>query len=187
MPEKKVYLVHGFEATPNGGWRSWVMNELRGKDIYACALPMPSPADPVCEEWVAEISRVVARGDGDAIFLVGHSLGVPAILRFLESAPEGTRIAGAVLVSGPSRTIGKSKIEHFLEKPFDYARIRSRCGTFSVIHGDNDDRVPFSHAEELSRELGADLVVVPNGGHLNGSSGFRTLPECMAALGKMMA
>ena len=43
---KKVFIVHGFEGEPNGGWRPWLMGELAKKDIYACALPMPIPSSP---------------------------------------------------------------------------------------------------------------------------------------------
>ncbi len=98
---KKVFIIHGFAATPNGGWRSWLMSELSTKNIYASALAMPTPAQPVLSEWVKEISRHVERNKNDEIYLVGHSLGSSAILRHLESAPAGLIIAGAVLVSCP--------------------------------------------------------------------------------------
>ncbi len=71
---KKVFIIHGFEGSPNGGWRPWIMAELEKKDIYACALSMPDPENPLCSEWVAEIQRHVQRNKGDEIYLVGHSL-----------------------------------------------------------------------------------------------------------------
>lgn len=54
---KKVFLIHGFQGSPNGGWRPWLMAELKKQDVYACALSMPDPENPVCAEWVLEISR----------------------------------------------------------------------------------------------------------------------------------
>ncbi|MBI4599005.1 alpha/beta hydrolase, partial [Candidatus Uhrbacteria bacterium] len=81
---KKVFIIHGFEGSPNGGWRPWLMAELEKQEIYACALSMPMPENPVCDEWVGEISRHIERNSDDKIYLVGHSLGVPAILRYLE-------------------------------------------------------------------------------------------------------
>lgn len=77
------------------------MTELEKKDVYACALSMPNPEEPICFEWVEEIARHVERNKNDEIYLVGHSLGVPAILRYLEK-PESQTIAGSILVSGPS-------------------------------------------------------------------------------------
>ena len=185
---KKVFIIHGFEGSPNGGWRPWLMGELEKSGIYACALSMPSPENPVCVEWIEEISRHIERNKNDEIYLVGHSLGVPAILRYLESAPAGTNIAGVVLVSGPCEKVKDAKeIDHFLEKPFDFKTIKSKAQKFTIIHGDNDDVVPSNNAEKLSKELDGKLIFVSNGGHLNGGSGWFKLPECLESLRIMMS
>jgi len=44
---KKVFIIHGFEGEPNGGWRPWLMRELAKFDVYASALPMPTPEKPI--------------------------------------------------------------------------------------------------------------------------------------------
>lgn len=185
---KKVFIIHGFNGTPNGGWRSWLMGELAAMDVYACALPMPSPQAPVLEDWIAELGRVLEREDPTETILVGHSLGVPTILRRLQRAPEGFRIAGAVLVSGPIATIDANHaVDPFLREPFDLESIRRRIARAAVIHGDDDDRVPLAHGERLAAALSAPLVVVPGGGHLNGKSGWRTLPQALEAIEGMLA
>lgn len=179
---KKVFIIHGYQGSPNGGWRPWLMSELEDLDIYACALSMPSPSEPICEEWMEEIARHVETNKNDEIYLVGHSLGVPAILRYLEKKYMGENVKGAVLVSGPVGLTQNKTLDEFLNTPFDFEKIKSKVSKFVVIHGDNDPRVPLSDAEILSTELDASLVIVKNGGHLNGSSGFRQLPECLDAL-----
>ncbi|MBU6389274.1 alpha/beta hydrolase [Patescibacteria group bacterium] len=182
---KKVFIIHGFEGSPNGGWRPWLMAELGKADIYACALAMPRPDAPICREWIAEIARHCIQSTHDEIYLVGHSLGVPAILRYLETAT-AQPIAGAVLVSGPSEKTDNRAIDTFLEKSFDFERVRKNCGKMFVIHGDNDPLVPIKDAEFLSEKLKADLIIVKNGGHLNGSSGWLALPQCLEALQRLM-
>ncbi|MED7634188.1 UNVERIFIED_CONTAM: serine hydrolase family protein, partial [Lactobacillus paragasseri] len=149
-----------------------------------CALPMATPDMPVCDEWVAEIARVVEResGKGDEIILVGHSLGVCAILRYLEGAMSDVALEGAVLVSGPFESIGKSKIENFLDRPFDFAKIKPKIGKVAIIHGDNDPNVPPAHAEKFAEVFGVPVTWVANGGHLDGQSGWHTLPECLDAI-----
>jgi hypothetical protein len=77
---KKVFIIHGFQGSPNGGWRPWLMVELDKLDIYACALPMPTPDEPKCEEWVAEIAGVIPEVNED-IFLVGPMVGM-GLIRF---------------------------------------------------------------------------------------------------------
>lgn len=180
----RVFIIHGFEGTPNGGWRPWLMGQLASIDVYACALPMPSPYDPKKEDWVSEISRAVGT-PSEEVFLVGHSLGVPATLQYLQSLPEGSKIGGAVLVSGPFRNVEdkfKVFLESFFHPEFDFDRIKKACAQFAVIHGDNDPLVPFHDAEEFSEALSSELIKIPNGGHLNGSSGWRELPAAFRAL-----
>ncbi len=183
---KKVFIVHGYRSMPNGGWRPWLMGELASSSVYACALSMPDPDAPQPDAWVEEIARHVERNIQDEIYLVGHSLGVPAILRYLEKASLATRIAGAVLVSGPVERIAvNTRVDAFLEAPFAYETIRSKLGKVCVIHGDNDERVPLGHGEQLARGLSAELIVIPGGGHLNGTSGWTALPQVKEALARM--
>jgi predicted alpha/beta hydrolase family esterase len=182
---KRVFIIHGFKGSPNGGWRPWLMGELEKQEIYACALSMPTPENPVCAEWIDEISRHIERNTNDEIYLVGHSLGAPAILRYLESA-QAKKIFGAVLVSGPSEKNGNRKIDSFLDKNFDFEKIKSNCKKFAIIHGDNDPNVPLDNAKFLSQNLNDELIIVENGGHLNSSAGWFKLPQCLEVLNKMM-
>lgn len=183
---QKVFIIHGLGGNPNGGWRPWLMGKLGKKDIYAAALSMPSPEKPVCTEWVKEISRHIERNAADEIYLIGHSLGVPAILRYLEAAPKKIHLAGVILVSGRAKKLKEKRLSDFLQKPFDFAKIKTKTKQFLIIHGDNDTVVPFENAEFLSKALDTPLVVVKNGGHLNGSSGWYTLSHCLTGLLAMM-
>lgn len=184
MTEPRVFIVHGFEGTPNGGWRPWLMGQLALANVYACALPMPLPYTPTKNGWIGEIQHAVPEPN-ENIFLVGHSLGVPAILHYLQTLPEGVKIGGAILVSGPYRNVddGYSELlESFFEPAYNFEKIKKTCDNFVVIHGDNDPVVAFSDAEEFSKALSCELVSIPNGGHLNGSSGWRELPQALKAL-----
>lgn len=156
------------------------MGELEKHGIYACALSMPSPDDPRREEWIEEIARHVERNKNDEIYLVGHSLGAPAVLCYLEMVERPIR--GAVLVSGPAEKTDNEKVNRFFETPFDYENIRRKSAAFAVIHGDEDPIVPLSDANTLRDNLKAELFVVKGGKHLNGSSGCFVLPECLTAL-----
>ena len=182
---KKVFIIHGFQGMPNGGWRPWLMGELEKKNIYACSLPMPDPEWPLCSEWVGEIERSVEWSVGDEVYLVGHSLGATAILRYLEN-DNVHPIQGAVLVAGPISKNDNRTIDNFLEDGFDFSTISSKCGRFAVIQGDDDPSVPMKDAERLSSELSAELTVVQGGKHLNTSAGWFELPPCLDALDEMM-
>jgi predicted alpha/beta hydrolase family esterase len=184
---KKVFIIHGFNGAPNGAWRPWLLGELSKKDIYACALPMPTPDKPEKDEWIKTISNAVGV-PSEEIFLVGHSLGVPALLRYLETLNENQKIGGAVLVSGPVFEIkkeGYERVNSFLVPPFNFEHLKNVCKKFVVIHGEDDKSVPFSDGEFLSKNFSCELIPIPNGGHLNGSAGWRELPQLLESLEKM--
>jgi uncharacterized protein len=181
---KKVFIVHGFEGSPNGGWRPWLMGELETRDIYACALPMPTPADPVCAEWIYEIERQVIQHQEDEIYLIGHSLWWPAILRFLETT-NGKNICWVILVSSPSEKNINKKLDSFLENKFDLEKIKKSAKQFAIIHGDNDPLVPVEQALFLAENLKSPLILIKGGEHLNGSAWWFQLPECLEILEKM--
>ena len=182
---KKVFLIHGFEGSPNGGWRPWLMAELAKKDIYACSLSMPNPDKPKLSEWLEEIKRHVSKNKKDDIYLVGHSLGGTAILRYLETYKD-SNIKGIISVSAPCEKTNNKKIDGFLKDEFNFKKIKSRIDKIVIIHGDNDPVVPISDAQKIAKELNGKLILIPNGQHLNGSAGFLQLPECLNGLMKMM-
>jgi predicted alpha/beta hydrolase family esterase len=145
---------------------------------------MPKPFTPSKDEWIEEIGRAVGAPD-ENIFLVGHSLGVPAVLQYIQSLPDDVKIGGAVLVSGPIRNVPdeySTRMETFFHPDWDFSKIEKACKKFAVIHGDNDTVVAFSDAQEFSKALSCELVSIPNGGHLNGSSGHRELPQALTVL-----
>ncbi len=182
---RKVFIVHGLQGSPNGGWRPWLMGELEKKDVYAAALAMPNPDEPILSEWVREIARHVEGNPVDHIYLVGHSLGVPAILRYLEKT-KSKNIKGIVLVSGPIFGTANKKVLKFLKTPFDFKKIKSKVEKIVVIHGGDDRAVPVEQGIRLSQELVGRLIIIKNGGHLNGSSGWYRLPECLESLDEML-
>ena len=183
---KKVYLIHGFEGSPNGGWRPYIMRELGKLDIYACALPMLSPDKPILDEWLNEIDQYIKRDIGDEIYLVGHSLGGTTILRYLEKF-DSKNIKGVLIVSAPCILRNEtSRISEFLKEEFHWNVIKNKISKISVIHGDNDTLVPVSEAEKISSELNGELIIIQGGKHLNGSAGYTELPEALLTLIKMV-
>lgn len=186
---KKVFLIHGYGGEPNGGWRPWLLGKLAREGVWACAPALPTPENPHKDEWIAEVARQVGTPT-EEVFLVGHSLGVPTLLHYIESLPIGTKIGGLVLVSGIIHVVPDKEryipINHFYDTGFDYGHIKNIVRNFCVIHGDNDQSVPFIQAEELSKLFSCSLIPIHNGGHLNGSSGWYELPEALDALITMM-
>ena len=182
---KKVFLIHGFQGSPNGGWRPWLMAELEKQDVYACALSMQNPDEPILSEWLEEIKRHIDKNLNDDIYLVGHSLGGTAILRYLEHF-DSPNLKGVIVASAPCHQNTIDKIANFLHADFNWEVMKNKVDHVAVIHGDNDPNVPVSDAEEIARQPDGKLILIPNGKHLNGSAGFTELPEALSVLSEMM-
>jgi predicted alpha/beta hydrolase family esterase len=155
------------------------MHELALKNIPAYSLLMPNTQNPVAREWVAEIDKQIDN-DSEDVILVGHSLGVSAILRYLEKFPT-RRFKGAVFVSGFVEKLEVDnpesvfrKIDDFVDPAIIFHDIRKTAQKFVVIHGEKDTIVPLVYTEQIVQGLGAELVVVKDGDHFS----QKTQPIC---------
>lgn len=187
---KKVYMIHGFNGSPDRNWFPWLAKELAKQNIESCVLSMPTPRYPIKDEWIENIKKNIGTPNED-VFLIGHSLGASTILRYLETLSKDEKIGGAVLVSGAIKYVQGpgdryDLLNKFLDQPFDFEKIKSVCKKFIVIHGIDDPIVEFSNAEEISERLSCELIFIPNGGHLNDKAGFTELQEVLDSLLKII-
>lgn len=173
--QKRIFIIHGWEGSPNSNWFPWLKENLDNVGIKVEALEMPSPNDPVMSEWVGHIKSAVGEPD-ENMYLIGHSLGVIAILRYLESLGDEEKIGGVILVAGFPEPIGYEELNSFFETPLDYEKVKAHAKKFIAIHSDNDPYVPTRNGELLRDNLGAELIFIENGGHLNAGDGFFELP-----------
>lgn len=172
---KKVYIIHGWEGTPEANWFPWLKKELTQKGIDAIVPLMPNTNNPNCVEWVNFLQKNLINPDENT-YLVGHSLGVITILRYLELLPEGLKIGGAILVAGFSEPIGLKELDNFFQTSLNYEKVKNSAKMFVAIHSDNDHIVPIEKGYLLKDRLGAELVIIPNAGHLNEGDGYFKLP-----------
>lgn len=171
----KIIILHGWQGYPEENWYPWLKSELEKKGHEVIVPYFPEPDYPDLGTWVRNLKGIVGSVDETYVF-VGHSLGCVTILRFLESLKDDQKIGGAVLVAAPSGDLGIKEILSFVEKPFDWGRIRSRCRYFSVINSDDDPYIPTSHAYVLKDKLRAKLIIKKRCKHLSAAAGFLKLP-----------
>jgi len=172
---KKTYIIHGWEANPNCNWFPWLKEELTKRNIKAIVPIMPNTNTPDCTEWVKHLKQIIKNPDKNT-YLVGHSLGVIAILRFLELIPMNNKIGGIILVAGFSEPIGFKVLNSFFQTTLNYEKIKKSVKMIIVINSDNDPYVPIENGYLLRDKLEAKLIIIPNAGHLNEGDGFFRLP-----------
>src|SRR4030042_2041969 len=120
---------------------------------------MPNADKPLMFEWLSYLQEIIGEPDENTYF-IGHSLGVCAILRYLESLPEDKKIGGAVLVAGFPEPIAYEELNSFFATPLDYDKIKSIVKKIVAISSDNDPYVPLEQGEIMRDKLGAKLIVV---------------------------
>jgi len=180
---KRAFIIHGWEGSPNSNWFPWLKKELENNGFSIVAPQMPNAANPKMEEWLAYLQEIIGNVDENT-YLIGHSLGVIAILRFLERL-ENQKIGGAVLVAGFPEPIGIEDLGSFFETPLDYEKAKKSADHFVAIHSDNDPYVSLRNGEILRGKLGAKLIIMKNAGHLNEGNGHFELPIALEEILKM--
>ena len=177
----RAYIIHGWGGSQRSNWFPWLEERSEAEGIRTRTLAMPDPDHPRLSDWLAGLRAAIGLPD-DETFLIGHSLGAMAILRYLESLEEGERVGGAILVAGFPESIGIREIDNFFDPPLDYEKVRLSAGRLAAINSDNDPYVPLRQGEILRDKLGAEFSVLAGAYHINQESGFFELPEALEIL-----
>ena len=171
----KVIIVHGWGADSLSNWFPWLQSELEKKGFEVLCPDFPTTQTPQLTDWITHLNKLT-RVDGETI-MVGHSLGAPFILRYLEQLPRSTKVKAAFLVSGFERSLGFPETDNFVIKPFNWDKIKKSCNKFYVINSDDDPYIPLSIGKDLAKKLGVPLTIEHNAGHINAPGGFLSYPK----------
>lgn len=184
--DMQVYIVHGYAASPSDHWFPWLRQKLQQQGATVTVIELPSPDAPRPGEWQRAIERQV-RGLDESTYFVAHSLGSIALLRYLDSAPAGTRIGGYVLVSGfNDRLPALPQLDSFVTPDLDNGRLVGMTRHRVVIAAADDSIVPFALSRDLATAVASSFVPAERGGHFLASDGYRQFPLVLQELQKAM-
>ena len=183
--QKKIIIVHGWEASPENHWFPWLKLELLKLGCAVLIPAMPNTNHPIMNEWVLHLEHIIGKPNENT-YLVGHSLGSVAIVRYLESLSEREKIGGVILVAGFLEPIGYAELDSFFATPFDFEKIKSITKNIISIHSGNDSVVPMRNSELIEDNLGAERIIVQNAGHFNGGDGFTEFPIVLEKMRELM-
>ena len=125
------------------------------------------------DSWMGMFGSYLDKIDENTMF-VAHSLGPAFVLSVLEKIHVKVKacffVAGFVsLLNNDFDKFNKT----FVEKDFDWDKIKNNCSKFVVINSKDDPYVPFEEGEKLAGKLGAELIALDKAGHINAEFGFK--------------
>jgi hypothetical protein len=182
---KRVIVVHGYGGHPDENWFPWLKSELEKQGIETMVPQMPNTDTPKLQEWLPYLQDLIGKPDADT-YLVGHSLGCIAILRYLESLKNNAQMGGVILVSGFAEPIHFTELNNFFTLKLDDSLIQLATKEMVAINSDNDEHVPLWQGEKIAERFNARLIVLHNAGHINAKSGFKKLPIVLSELQDML-
>ena len=172
---KRVFVVHGWDGTPEDGWFPWLKRELETRGFEVFIPQLPDAGSPRIHKWVPALAKVVGIPDEQSYF-VGHSMGCQTIARYLESLPEGVKIGGVVFVAGFfKRLMGleddpdvQETDKHWLGTPINLEKVKSHLPKSAAIFSDDDPWVPVDNQDDFKDILGSEIIIEHGKGHFTG-------------------
>ena len=110
---QRAIIVHCWEGYPDYCWYPSVKKELEAKGFIVSVPAMPETDLPEMSKWIPKLQEIIGVPDGE-LYLIGHSIGCAAILRYLEILGEKQKVGGVVLVAGFTENVGYEEIQSFL-------------------------------------------------------------------------
>jgi uncharacterized protein len=179
----KAAIIHGTKGSPAGNWFPWLAAELESRGIETLVPSLPTPDGQNLNSWLQAFDAQVGTLPSESL-LIGHSVGAVFALRLLERVknPVGT----AVIVAGFTGKLGLPEYDalnsSFVFGAFNWPVIRRNSKRIICLAGDNDPYVPTEQGKEIAEGLGAKLIVIPGGGHLNAEFGYTNFPRLLDEL-----
>lgn len=187
---KRVFIIHGWMGFPEEAWFPWLKRELEQRGIEVHVPRMPNADKPNIDAWVSFLEGKISTPDNE-LFLVGHSIGVQTILRYLETID--VEVGGIVGVAGfyklapdfvedPAAAV---IAEPWLTRPMDDEKIRRNAGHIVAFFSNDDPYVPIENEELFKQRLEAETHVVSGKGHM-GRYDMTEAPQVLNGLLGMM-
>lgn len=185
---KEAIIVHGWEGSPEEPMHNWLKKEIEKKGYNVSVPKMPNPSAPKIKAWVGHLKKFTKLIDEDA-YLIGHSVGSQAVLRYVQTLKTNKKIKGIILIA-PWMHLDATTIEEegeevrkiakpWMETPINWKKVKSHCKNFVCIFSNNDPYVPLSDRRIFKNKLKAKVITLKNRGHFTESDNIKKLPEVL--------
>lgn len=185
MKKHKIYLIHGYTASPKSNWFPNFKKTLENEHIEISILHMPNSQNPKLDEWVEHMDKSIKEYDENTIF-IGHSLGCVTILNFLNNKlPQ--QIKGLFLVSGFIEDSPIPELLEFVKPKLNYNKLTSLTKNNVVISAKDDDIINYKYSQFLAEKLTSKFILLNQGKHFIDRDNFTEFPLLIEAIKKIIA
>jgi hypothetical protein len=176
MNPRQALILHAWYSHPEDHWYPWLGDELtrHGYVVSIPELPTMDTDMPDMELQLKTINEVIKIDDQTLV--VGHSLGCLLALRLAEHKAYSKMI----LVAGWDFDDLTEGHRLFWDTKLDHNKIRSNVQDIVCIHSDNDPYITACQAEEMSKRLGGQFILVQHAGHFTSKDGVTKIDELLA-------
>ena len=181
--QKKVYIVHGDQESPNDHWFPWLSQQVQHSGHFARRLILPDANAPNFQIWQQALQKQMPTLDPESI-IVAHSLGCLASLHFLTQALNQTQIKGLILVAGfKDKLTALPELDGFIRQAkLDMTILQKQIATRFLLFSCNDPYVSPPKSVLLGHFINAQMQEVNQAGHFMRSDGFDEFKQLWDAL-----
>ena len=169
-------IVHGSFGHPFENWEPSLFKflESQGKTVLAPQFPC---INQCYENWRKVMEAYLSLIDEHTSF-IGHSLGPAFIINFLiDSSIRANNLYFAAPFYGNINIEAFDEVNKTFFKYSDLSLAQKQFNKAICLFSDNDPYVPRSMSESISKQLGAEQILIPSGGHLNANAGITNFIE----------
>jgi len=178
-----IFIIHGAYGNPEENWYPWLKKELEGHTVFVPRFP--TPEDQTLDNWMNVFKEYIDKIDEETIF-VCHSLGVAFILSVLEKI--NVQVKASFFVANFIDLLDNPEFDNinktFVDKKFNWEKIKENCKTFYIFHSDNDPYIPLEKGKKLGEKVDSEIILVEGAGHFNTKAGFTKFPQLLELIKK---
>lgn len=183
----KILVLHGLSGNSKENWLPWFKKTMEKKGYEVLIPDLPHADAPKMTEWVSALKKLDISKD-DRLFVVGHSLGAPTAIEFINRsnlsveklilvAPTGNEQGEEnwknLAKAGCSKK-GIATIKEFNTSLKELSSIRKNVDQTVLYLSDDDPYIPLS-VERSYEALHPKVRQCSGYGHFNSGAGITSL------------
>lgn len=178
--QKKIYIVHGYQASPNDHWFPWLGRKLQLAGHQSKRVMLAESNQPNFENWQKFLSVQIPNLDENTI-IVAHDLGCLAVLHYLTARfkTTGGNIKAGIFVAGFKAPLNSTlELNEFVQQAkLDSAVLQRHMPLALSLFSSNDPIVPPPLSLQLGHFLNAQTYEIKQAGHFLQEHGYDQFQE----------